>query len=67
MKAIGRRVRLLRAKKGLNQKELAELVAICPETLCRIEKGKQKPAHKTGYDIAKVLGVDFDFLMDDSE
>ena len=54
----------LREKSVLSQRDLAETSGIAHATICRIETGKQKPTFKTIRKLAKALGVkpgDIDF------
>lgn len=57
-----------RAKTGMKQGELAELVGVRRETIIRLEKGQYNPSLKLAMDIAKVFGVTveelFSFLED---
>lgn len=50
-------------RKGYSQLELAELIDIHPNTLGKIESGKQSPSALIVYDIAKALDVSFDDLF----
>lgn len=51
------RLREYRAKTGMKQGELAELVGVRRETIIRLEKGQYNPSLKLAMDIAKVFGV----------
>ena len=49
------RMKELRAKYDLTQKELANKVGVRRETIVFLEKGKYNPSLKLAYDIAKIL------------
>lgn len=55
---VGDKVRLYRRKKGLSQKDLAELIKVSPSLICKIEKNKAYPSLITLTKIAKALEVD---------
>lgn len=59
----GERVRAYRKAKGMTLQALADLTGLRVETLSRIERGKQKLAHRSAYYISKALDADFDYLM----
>jgi transcriptional regulator with XRE-family HTH domain len=52
------KLRELREKKLLSQRELAEETGVRTETICRLEKGKNKPRSSTRSKLAKALGVE---------
>lgn len=52
-----------RAKTGMKQGELAELVEVRRETIIRLEKGQYNPSLKLAMDIAKVFGVTVEELF----
>lgn len=52
---------------GLLQRELAELVGLHPATICRIERGQEKPARTTVLALSHVLGVEPDRLFPPEE
>lgn len=56
-----------RAKTGMKQGELAELVGVRRETIIRLEKGQYNPSLKLAMDIAKVFGVTVEELFSFSE
>jgi transcriptional regulator with XRE-family HTH domain len=60
---LGSKIRAYRKERGLTSTALSKLACIRIETLSRIEAGLQKPSHKTLYNISKVLGVDFEYLI----
>lgn len=61
------RIRELRAKQGLSQLELAQLVGVRRETIVFLEKGKYNPSLRLAHDIAKYfrLPIEEVFLFDD--
>ena len=56
-----------RAKTGMKQGDLAELVGVRRETIIRLEKGQYNPSLKLAMDIAKVFGVTVEELFSFSE
>lgn len=56
---LGRRLRELRKRKGINQEQLAELVAVEPATISNIENGKNYPSMTNLENILNVLGYNF--------
>lgn len=62
-KVIGNRIRKKRTDIGLNQKELAERVAISPSAINQYEKGDKVPSTETLVKLAKVLGITTDYLL----
>jgi putative transcriptional regulator len=63
------RIKELRAKEGLSQLELAQLVGVRRETVVFLEKGKYNPSLRLAHDIAKHfrLPIEEVFLFDDEE
>lgn len=57
-KLIGQRIRELRIKKGLKQSDLAELVALEPRSISRIESGHHFPKDEHLQKFATALDVD---------
>ncbi|MBC8375033.1 MAG: helix-turn-helix transcriptional regulator [Candidatus Marinimicrobia bacterium] len=59
------RIKELRARDGLTQQQLANLVKVRRETIVFLEKGKYNPSLKLAYEIAQVfsLPVEEVFLM----
>jgi len=51
------RIKEYRARCGMTQEELAELVGVRRETIVHLEKGRYNPSLKLAYDIARVFGV----------
>ncbi|MBQ4465110.1 MAG: helix-turn-helix transcriptional regulator [Oscillospiraceae bacterium] len=52
-----------RAKTGMKQGELAELVGVRRETIIRLERGQYNPSLKLAMDIANVFGVTVEELF----
>mgnify|MGYP002509691774 CR=1 FL=1 len=61
------KVKYLRIKHGYTQLELAELTNITQPALQAYEAGKAKPLKNTAIQLAKVLGVNVDDLMNDEK
>ena len=65
------RIKELRAKHNLTQKDLAVKVGVRRETIVFLEKGKYNPSLKLAYDISKVFGLRieevFIFIKPDSD
>ncbi len=57
-KFFGRKVKQLREKAGLSQKQLAETIGIPQSYVSRIENGEHAPTFKTRTKFAEALGVD---------
>ena len=68
MKAeIGRRVKRIRAERGLTQKELASKVGIDFTYIGKIERGEQLPSLKILLKIAEALSLPFGCFLDDKD
>ena len=61
------RLKEYRAKTGMKQGELAELVGVRRETIIRLEKGQYNPSLKLAMDIAKVFGATVEELFEFEE
>lgn len=59
---IGKRIAMLRAERGMTQKELADKVGIKREHVCRIEAGKYSVGLKILSKIAKALDMELEFI-----
>jgi len=61
------RIKEYRARYGLTQEKLAEMVGVRRETIIFLEQGKYNPSLRLAHNIAKVLQADIDgvFIMDD--
>lgn len=64
-KAIGRRIKAAREKKKLTQEQLAECVDLSPMHVSVIERGVKLPKLETLINIANVLDVSADVLLQD--
>lgn len=60
----GRKILNLRKDLGVPQKQLAELTAVTPSALSRIEAGIHQPRGPVALRIARHLGVTADYLLD---
>ena len=59
------KVYYLRMKRGLTQAELARLANISQQSIAHFEKDRGRPQINTQIQLAKVLGVKVDDLMND--
>lgn len=64
-KAIGKRIKTAREKKGMTQEQLAELVNLSPMHVSVIERGNKLPRLETLINIANILDVSADVLLQD--
>ena len=64
-KAIGKRIKSAREKKGLTQEQLAEQVNLSPMHISVIERGNKLPRLETLIKITNVLDVSADTLLQD--
>jgi transcriptional regulator with XRE-family HTH domain len=64
-KAIGQRIKTARERKGLTQEQLAEQVDLSPMHVSVIERGVKLPKLETLINIANVLDVSADVLLQD--
>ena len=55
-------IKVIRARKGIRQKQLADAVGVTANTIWRIEAGKNKPSWDLANKIAEYLGVTLDEL-----
>lgn len=60
---LSENIRALRNKKGLTQKELADLIHVTPQAVSRWESGDVEPSVTTMQDMAKIFGVSMDELV----
>jgi len=60
---IGQTIREARLRKGMTQEELAEKTDISIRTIQRIENGEVDPRSFTLQSIAKVLEIDYEYLV----
>jgi putative transcriptional regulator len=61
------RIKEYRAKLGLTQEKLAEMVGVRRETIIFLEQGKYNPSLRLAYNVARVLGAAIEelFTFDD--
>lgn len=65
MNTLGKRIALLREKKGWNQSELAREMAVTPQSVQAWEAGKNVPRQQKMKKLAGLLGVTVGELMND--
>ena len=63
LKNLGLNIKFARMKKGLSQEELAELIDTSRMTVSFIETARQNPTILKVIDIARVLDVDINELI----
>lgn len=61
---LGKRLRELRKRKGINQEKLAELIDVDPTTISNIENGKNYPSMSNLENLLMVLGCTFTEAFD---
>ena len=63
------RMKEYRARLGLTQEKLAEIVGVRRETIIFLEKGKYNPSLKLAHNIARALesGIEDIFIFDDEQ
>lgn len=49
---------MLRAERGLSQKEMADRLGVSRQTIISLEKNRYNPSLKLAFDIALMFGVD---------
>jgi len=57
------RLRALRAKKGISQRELARQLNLLPQTYSNYENGTREPSHETVVALADYFNVTTDYLL----
>lgn len=62
---LGKKIRALRLKKGLSQEQLGKAVGVSEPMICMIERGTKNPSLQIGAEIAAVLGITIDELLED--
>ena len=67
IKKMKNRIKELRAKHGLTQEQLAQIVGVRRETIIFLEQGKYNPSLRLAHNIAKILKTSVDelFIFDD--
>lgn len=63
-KAIGARIKLIRQGLGLNQATVAEKLNVSPALITAYETGRREPSIKVLIQLAKLLNVTTDWLLD---
>ncbi len=63
--SLGRKMRLLRAERGLTLRSAADLCGVTKETLSALERGTREPHDPTLAKIAKGYGVPFEELIEE--
>lgn len=56
-KSVGKKIRIIRKRKGMSQEEVADVVGVHVSTLGRIERGESNPPIQTINKIAQALKV----------
>ena len=57
-RSIQNRIVILRAERGLSQKDLAEQLGVSRQTIISLEKNRYNPSLKLAFDIAVLFGVE---------
>lgn len=57
------RINLFRQEQGLSRKELAELVAVNPQTIGYLERGDYRPTVELALKLAQAFGVSVETLF----
>lgn len=65
-KTLGFNIKVERLRKRLTQFTLAELVNVSESTISLVERGLQTPSVFLVYDIARVLNIDINILLKDT-
>lgn len=55
---ISNRIAVLRAERGLSQKEVAQALGVSRQTVISLEKNRYNPSLRLSFDIALYFGVD---------
>jgi putative transcriptional regulator len=61
------RIKEYRARCGITQEKLAEMVGVRRETIIFLEKGKYNPSLRLAYHVARAVGAKIEeiFILDD--
>lgn len=59
---VGKRIKLLREKKGESQKELGEAIGLSQNSISKLEKGKTELTLENQYSIAEHFNVSHDYI-----
>ena len=57
-RSIQNRIVVLRAERGMSQKDLADQLGVSRQTIISLEKNRYNPSLKLAFDIALVFGVE---------
>lgn len=57
------RINLFRQEKGLSRKDLAEMVAVNPQTIGYLERGDYRPTVELALKLARAFGVSVETLF----
>ncbi|MES1053452.1 helix-turn-helix transcriptional regulator [Bacillus thuringiensis] len=63
MVTLGDRIKSIRTKKNISQKELADALNVNRSAISLYETNRKSPSRETTYKIATVLGVSIDYLL----
>lgn len=63
MVTLGERIKSIRTKKNISQKELAEALNVNRSAISLYETNRKSPSRENTYKIATVLGVSIDYLL----
>ncbi|MED1302979.1 MerR family transcriptional regulator [[Bacillus thuringiensis] serovar konkukian] len=63
MVTLGERIKSIRMKKNISQKELAEALNVNRSAISLYETNRKSPSRENTYKIATVLGVSIDYLL----
>lgn len=61
--ALGNRLRVARAERGLSQEDLARMAGVTRQTISYIETGQYSPSTKLALVLARVLGSSVEGLF----
>lgn len=61
---LGKKIRLLRKKNDMSQRELAGVLSVTPQTISKWENGKSNPDIDSLVDIAKYFEITMDELFE---
>jgi len=64
---FGRRLRVVRVARGIQQKELAERIGMSENSISRYEKGIQNPRRTVLIALGKILGVEESYFREEDE
>ena len=57
-RSIQNRIVVLRAERGMSQKDLADQLGVSRQTIISLEKNRYNPSLKLAFDIALLFGVE---------